>query len=554
SPKVTGLDNVLQCFEDEPLQFIALFSSVSGIIPNLAVGQSDYAMANAYMDYKANSLRYKLPVVSIQWPNWKESGLGETTSRAYRQSGFLSHTDDEGLKLLDQALAMQRGGVVLPAIVNANAWRPEQLMSRSRESVPVLMQSKTSPERMLPKVGDAFRQRTHTWLLATVSEHLHIDLAKLEIDIGLQDYGADSVMLAQLLQPISKLIGEQLDPSILYEYPTVRAFSSWLLQRYARQLEDAFAFAEIQTPSQELVKTDISEGGAQLLPIEVQEKRSEASKSETDIAVIGMSCRFPGASTLEEYWQLLAEGRSAIRTVPWQRWGHASNYYAGLLDNITHFDPAFFLIPENTAAAMDPQALLLLEEALKTCYHAGYPLEEIKGSATGVYLGARSQHHPEDALLYAAQDPIVAVGQNYLAANISRYFDFHGPSLVVDTACSSALVAMNLAIQALLNGEIETALVGGVNILQTDTALRILEHRGILSSAPYFHIFDGRASGSILGEGAGMVLLKRIDKAQKDQDSIYAVVKSVAINNDGRTAGPTAPNLQARKEVLQKAL
>jgi len=554
APKVTGLDNLLQCFEEEPLQFVALFSSVSGIIPNLAVGQSDYAMANAYMDYMADSLRHKLPVVSIQWPNWKESGLGETTSRAYRQTGFLSHTDNEGLKLLDRVLAMRRGGVALPAIVNADAWRPERLMSRSQESVPVRTQSKTSSDRKPPTGADVLRQRTHAWLLSTVSESLNIDLAKLEIDTGLQDYGADSVMLAQLLQHVSKLIGEKLDPSILYEYPTVQAFASWLLQRYARQLEEAFAVAEIQTSSQELAPTDFSEGGPQLTPIGVREKRSGASNSETDIAVIGMSCRFPGAGTLEEYWRLLAEGRSAIRPVPRQRWGHASNYYAGLLDNITHFDPAFFLIPENTAAAMDPQAFLLLEEGLKTCYHAGYLLEEIKGSATGVYLGARGQHHPEDTLLYAAKDPIVAVGQNYLAANISRYFDFHGPSLVVDTACSSALVAMNLAIQALLNGEIETALVGGVNILQTDTALRILEHRGILSSSPYFHIFDGRANGSILGEGAGMVLLKRIDKAQKDQDRIYAVVKSVAINNDGRTAGPTAPNLQARKEVLQKAL
>ena len=188
---------------------------------------------------------------------------------------------------------MQRGGVALPAIVNADAWRPEQLMSRSQESVPVRMQSKTSSDRKPPTGADVLRQRTHAWLLSTVSESLNIDLAKLEIDTGLQDYGADSVMLAQLLQHVSKLIGEKLDPSILYEYPTVQAFASWLLQRYARQLEEAFAVAEIQTLSQELVKTDFSEGGLQLTPIGVREKRSGASNSETDIAVIGMSCSIP---------------------------------------------------------------------------------------------------------------------------------------------------------------------------------------------------------------------------------------------------------------------
>jgi acyl transferase domain-containing protein len=239
--------------------------------------------------------------------------------------------------------------------------------------------------------------------------------------------------------------------------------------------------------------------------------------------------------------------------VPGERWGRATGYYAGLLEDVAHFDPAFFHISEADAQAMDPQALLLLEESLNLWYQAGYSPQEIKGQAIGVYLGARSQHRPSAEILNAARNPILAVGQNYLASNISRFFDLHGPSLVVDTACSSALVAMQLAIQALRSGEITSALVGGVSLLNI-SALEIFKERGILNSGPDFHVFDRRAQGALLGEGVGMVWLKSVDQALSDGDQIYAVIKGLAINNDGHIAGPTAPNLQAQKEVMQTAL
>jgi acyl transferase domain-containing protein len=181
-----------------------------------------------------------------------------------------------------------------------------------------------------------------------------------------------------------------------------------------------------------------------------------------DIAVVGI---FPGANSLEEYWQLLWQGRSAIGPVPRERWGYSHHFYAGLLDNVTHFDAKFFLVPPGDAGVMDPQCFLVLEESLKLWYHAGYSHHEIKGKPVGVFLGGRSLHQPDLSSLQRAKNPIVAVGQNYLAANICQFFDLQGPALVLDTACSSALVGMNMAIQALRGGEIESALVGGVNLL-----------------------------------------------------------------------------------------
>ncbi len=273
-----------------------------------------------------------------------------------------------------------------------------------------------------------------------------------------------------------------------------------------------------------------------------------------DIAVVGLSCRFPGAADLAEYWQLLAEGRSAIRAVTDARRPAASTCYAGRLDDVTRFDPAFFHISEADARAMDPQALLLLEETLKVWSHAGYRPAEVRGHAVGVYVGARGHHVPDAAALQAARNPVMAVGQTYLAANISRCFDLRGPSLVVDSACSSALVAMSTALLALRGGDITSALVAGVSLLSTGAAFDLFEQRGLLSREPRFHVFDGRARGAVLGEGAGVVWLKTVEQARRDGDRIYAVVRALAINNDGRTAGPSAPNAQAQRDVMQAAL
>ncbi len=229
-------------------------------------------------------------------------------------------------------------------------------------------------------------------------------------------------------------------------------------------------------------------------------------------------------------------------------------YYAGMLDGIHQFDPDFFLLAEEDVKAMDPQALAALEECLNLWYHAGYTPDEIKGEAIGVYLGGRSRHKPGEEKLLDAKNPIVALGQNYLAANLSQYFDMRGPSVVLDTACSSALVGMNMAVQALVTGEIKAAVVGGVSLFESEETHKLFEQRGILSKAQSFHVFDERADGVVLGEGVGMVLLKTVSQAIEDGDSIYAVVKAASVNNDGRTAGPATPSLEAQKSVMKTAL
>ena len=560
SPKREGLVQLYNALKDEPVKFFVLFSSVSAIIPVLSAGQSDYAMGNAFMDYVAESVKNHCPMISIQWPSWKETGMGEVKSKVYEQTGLLSLTNIEGLELLDKILAKKLGSVVLPAVVNPDLWKPEILMMKTMprtQRTDAIMQHPVTANKCI--VSEAMNHTVETWLVNLFSGELRMDPSKLSIDTPFQNYGIDSILLAQILRKVNQKLATDLEPTILYEYPTIELLKDFLINQKTDLLIKALTtpgVSEVELNPLYLsqpLNTDLLNEGKIKHEIHSELRTVQTSDSQ-DIAVVGISCRFPGANDLDEYWRLLAEGHSAIGPVPLERWGYSNDFYAGMIDKVTYFDPKFFMLSEEDSRIMDPQALALLEESLKLWYHAGYTHNEIKGKKIGVYIGGRSQYQPSESGINKAINPIMAVGQNYLAANISHFFDLHGPSLVIDTACSSALVGMNIAIQALCSGELEAALVGGINILNDDGAHKMFQKRRILSKEPVFHIFDKRASGVMLGEGVGIVLIKTMQKALEDGDKIYAVIKGMAINNDGRTAGPATPNLSAHKDAMRAAL
>ncbi|MCZ8521618.1 MULTISPECIES: beta-ketoacyl synthase N-terminal-like domain-containing protein [Paenibacillus] len=574
APKMAGTDILCRCLGEEAPAFFVLFSSVSGIVPSLASGQSDYAMANAYMDYAAQAYRGRTRMISIQWPNWKETGLGEVTSRSYRETGLLSHTNGEGLRLLDHILSRSDlGPVVLPTVIDTRRWHPGRLMQRSLRGVARTGEAAPAGRQTAAAASSAARGEllpaVQNWLADIFAAELKLDASSLEADTPFPEYGVDSIMLAQVLRTIRRLLGVELESSLLYEYPSIGALAARLAGGHEavlrKLLEETIPGREGQD-SAELAGVGGAHIGPEAVTVLLDAHPENPSRLEGapgpnagelapgDVAVIGMSCRFPGATDLDAYWSLLAEGRSAIRAVPESRWAGEDGFYAGLLDAPRTMRTSYFHIGEEDARAMDPQAHLILEEALRTVCHAGYSPEDIKGRAVGVYIGARSRHEPGEESLRQARNPILAVGPNYLASNISQFFDLRGPSLVLDTACSSALVGMDLAVQALRSGEIDYALVGGVSLLGSAQVHRLFRQRGILSPGPRFDLFDGRAEGVVLSEGAGMVLLKRARQASAEGDRVCAVIKGIAVNNDGRTAGPATPSLQAQTDVIRRAL
>jgi len=288
------------------------------------------------------------------------------------------------------------------------------------------------------------------------------------------------------------------------------------------------------------------------------------------IAIIGMGCRIPGATSPEAFWQLIRSRVDAITEVPESRWnrrelydvrpqtpGKMSTIWCGVLDNVEEFDHEFFGISPREAMHMDPQQRLLLEVAWQALEHAGQSPDQLRGSDTGIFVGMSSDDYSrlyfdDFAMIeaYSGTGNALSVAAN----RISYLFDFRGPSWVVDTACSSSLVAIHQACQSLRLRECSLAIAGGVNLILAPHLTIAFSQAGMLSPRGRCRAFDDSADGYVRGEGCGLVVLKRLSDALRDRDNILALIRGSAVNQDGRTNGLTSPNGLSQQAVIRKAL
>ena len=297
---------------------------------------------------------------------------------------------------------------------------------------------------------------------------------------------------------------------------------------------------------------------------------ASSGKTKEPIAIIGIGCRFPGgANSPEAFWKLLRDGVDAITEVPADRWNADSFYdpdpakrgkmrsrWGGFVDKIDEFDAEFFGISPREASSMDPQQRLLLEVAWEALEDGGQVPENLAGSKTGVFVGISASDYYDIQL--SDRNAINAYtnqgGVHCITANrISYIFNFNGPSMAVDTACSSALVAVHLAIQSIWNGESTLALAGGVNALLKPEITIGFSQASMLSPDGRCKTFDAKANGYVRAEGAGIVVLKPLKSALADGDTIYALIRGSAVNQDGHTNGLTVPNGQAQEAAIWEA-
>lgn len=304
-----------------------------------------------------------------------------------------------------------------------------------------------------------------------------------------------------------------------------------------------------------------------------------AIKEMEPIAIVGIGCRFPdgkagagGVQGPRAFWSMLTEGVDAIVEVPDDRWNSEVFYHpdpasapgtvgtrlGGFLDGIDRFDPGFFGISPREAAHMDPQQRLLLEVSWEALEDGGLPIEKLDGEKVGVFVGIAAYDYAEIQHGMNNRDLITAHTNTGLALSIaanriSYIFNFTGPSVAVDTACSSSLVACHLACQSLAMGESRVALVGGVNAILKPEPTIGFSRASMLAPDGRCKTFDARANGYTRGEGAGVVVLKRLSDAQADGDRIYAVIRGTAVNQDGHTIGMTVPGEQAQAAMLREA-
>lgn len=327
-----------------------------------------------------------------------------------------------------------------------------------------------------------------------------------------------------------------------------------------------------QVATQKLTKEE-----AKTLLTELVESTESVQK---DVAIIGMAGRFSSAKDTESFWKILRNGENGIRNFPRDRLRDIEhvlrnphytefmlgtairpedipyiNVRAGYLDEIDKFDAAFFGIPNTEATFIDPNQRVALEVAWEAMEDAGYGGEALVGSKTGVYIG-RDETNYSFYRLSSEKHAMQLTGswESMIVSRISYMFDFKGPALIIDTACSAGLVSVHVAAQALIAGECDQAIAGGINLTTTgEIKPRYLEGanmENVESDDGLVKTFDAKANGTVWGEGAGLVLLKPLHKALEDGDHIRGIIKASAINNDGTTNSLTGPSAKTQEEVI----
>ena len=378
-------------------------------------------------------------------------------------------------------------------------------------------------------------EQLRAWLRDWVVQATGVSAEEILDSKPLENYGLSSRDAVVLSGELENLLGTRLDATVAYEYPTIELLADRLLN-----------------------------APAALQPEEYAPRIAQGS----DVAVIGLSGRFPGAKNAQEFWSMLAESRAGTGPLPVGRWSEYSadpvmsekiaqqNTDGGYLEDIASFDAEFFGLSPLEAANMDPQQRILLELVWEALENAGIPANELRGTQTGVYMGSTNNDY---GMLIGADSAemhpyaLTGISSAVVANRISYALDFRGPSINVDTACSSSLVAVNQAMKDLRTGSADVALAGGVNILAAPHASTAFSELGVTSPTSAIHAFSDDADGIVRADAAGVLVLKRLEDAEADGDDILAVIKGSAVNSDGHSNGLTAPNPEAQEDVLRRA-
>ncbi len=416
--------------------------------------------------------------------------------------------------------------------------KPLWQWTRPRQQHAPLPPAQTVAVREGPLTGESIRR----WLVERIAQQLQVSTGEIDVFTPLARSGLDSVALVQMSGELEDWLGYQVPPTLLFSYPTIAALADHLS-----------SFGETSSAN-------------------VPAARPALGDTAEPIAIVGMGCRLPGANNPEEFWELLRDGVDAIREIGDDRWdvdryfshdpespGTSYTRHAGLLEQVDQFDPQFFGIAPREAIGMDPQQRLLLEVTWEALEHAAQSPDQLAGSHTGVFMGvsnsdySRLQDRTTD---FSHIDSHTATGtlNSVASGRIAYHLGLHGPCLTVDTACSSSLVAIHLAVQDLRAGKCRAALAGGVNLILEPSAMVALCRLRALAPDGRCKTFDASADGYGRGEGAGVVVLKRLSDARQDGDRILALIRGSAINHDGRSNGLTAPHRPSQEAVIQAAL
>ncbi|WP_415837373.1 SDR family NAD(P)-dependent oxidoreductase [Parendozoicomonas haliclonae] len=563
SGKAIGAWHLHQLTQDKNLQWFMLFSSLASVFG--ADGQASYAAANGFLDGLAR-LREKdgLPVHTINWGPWADEGMAASTGAVMRQRmrdrGLEEMPAGIGLMQLETILAQPSGCYLAAAFTSVSG--SEGLSRLEKHLVEYLSDDRQVDvgTSQAPEKQPALDHTTSASVLmelvrGAVIDALKIpDASQLENHRSFQRYGLDSLLALDIRNRLQKSIPGALPSTLLFEYPTINTLVGYLQERLQEQLAGVKPAPAEQRPAPQRLS-----------------EVSHPKNFDEPVAVIGMGFRFPGDVNDEQsFWELLSEGRDAIREVPPERWdidafydpdpsaiGKMRTRCGGFLKDIDQFDAGLFDIPAEEAEAMDPQHRLLLETSWEAFENAGYTLAKLAGSRTGVIVGLMfNEYLHRYGNHYEAIDGFFGSGNadSVASGRLSYFYGLEGPSLTIDTACSSSLVAIDLALKQLHSGQSDMVLAGGVSLNLSPASFIEFSRLDGLAPDGRCKTFSDQADGVSWSEGCGLVLLKRLSDALRDGDPIDGVIRASAVNQDGHSQGLTAPNTRAQRKVIETCL
>ena len=597
-PKVSGLVYIDEATADLALDFMALCSSFVSVTGN--VGQADYAFANAFMDNYAAARHQRMltgerqgKTIAINWPLWQSGGMQLDTSSEQMMAqtlGLTPMSSTNGLHAFELALNSAYSQVVVGAGL-AGKMR-QVLFADSAADIATMTQmastaTQGSSDISSPEQGEDFERNTITFIKQLLSSTLRMAFDRLDADAGLDKYGIDSIMAMDLTSQLEKMFSS-LPKTLFFEYQTIRELAAYFVENHAQTLHKLLGTDKEQTPVQSkpvqtptlLNQRFIAEQKPEpVCPMASNQPRGQADLSglSQDVAIIGVSGRYPQAQNINEFWQNLKQGIDSVTEIPSTRWDSQKYFdtnkdapgkiyckWGGFVDDAEMFDPLFFNISPREAQRMDPQERLFLQTAWETMEDAGYTPKHLAANSNedgisgnvGVYVGVMYQEYQLYGVEETLDGNLQALNGNAanIANRVSYYCDFHGPSMAIDTMCSSSLTAIHLACESIIRGQCELAIAGGVNLSIHPNKFTMLSQGKFASSKGRCESFGEGGDGYVPGEGVGAVLLKPLDQAISDGDHIYAVVKGTSINHGGKTNGYTVPNPNLQGAVISKAL